>query len=302
VHSTTLPGLDVQIGANPILWSNDDFHDLGGDIPLEQCLREMHDAGYAGTELGHKFPRRPETLAPLLRAHDLQLVSGWHSLHLLEQTLAVEAQRFAAHLDLLQALGSRIAIVAECSRRVYHDAAQPLAFETQRTRLAPAEWERLAHGLEALADAAAARGMRLAYHHHVGTVVQDEPEIEELLRRTTRTWLLADTGHLAFAGVDPRALVRRHAARVAHVHLKNVRPEVVARARRETLSFAAAVRAGVFTVPGDGGLDFGPILEVLAEPGYSGWLVVEAEQDPKQAPPFATAQRARAYLRLITGL
>lgn len=291
----------MRVGVNPILWSNDDFHDLGGDLPLERCLAEMHEAGYEGTELGHKYPRDAAGLRAALAPHGLDLVSGWHSLHLLERSPAGERRGLERHLDLLRACGSRVAIVAECSRRTYVDAARPLSFAPNGEQLTTAEWERLAGGLESLAEGAAAGGMRLAYHHHMGTVVQREDEVDELMARTRTLGLLVDTGHLAFAGADPLGVLARHAARVVHVHLKNVRPAVVERVRDEHRSFAWAVRRGVFTVPGDGGLDFAPIFAALRTMDYDGWLVVEAEQDPALAPPLEYARRGREYVRRCTG-
>jgi inosose dehydratase len=294
--------LDVRIGVNPILWSNDDFHDLGGDIPFERCLAEMHQAGFAGTELGHKYPRQAEALDDCLRRHELQLVSGWHSTTILERPLADEQLALDRHLDLLAALGSRIAIVAECSRRTYTDPGVPLHFDRNGAGLSGEEWNRLASGLEQLAQHARSRGMRLAYHHHMGTVVQTEPEIGALMARTRALDLLIDTGHLAFAGADPLRVLRAHVSRVVHVHLKNIRAAVVQRARAERWSFSKAVRAGAFTVPGDGGLEFEPVLAVLRSAGYSGWLVVEAEQDPRLAPPLEYARRGREHLRQLTGI
>ena len=294
--------LDVRVGVNPILWSNDDFRDLGGDLPLERCLGEMRAAGYAGTELGHKYPRDRAALGEVLDAHGLALVSGWHSTYVLERPLDVEREALVAHLDLLGALGCRTAIVAECSRRSYDDPGAALQFERNGDGLSSDEWDRLARGLDDLACIASERNMRLAYHHHMGTVVQTEPEIGALMARTRKLHLLLDTGHLAFAGVDPVRMLGAHRARVAHVHLKNVRPEVVRQAWAERWSFARAVRAGVFTVPGDGGIDFAPVFELLRGANYAGWLVVEAEQDPKIAPPLEYARRGRDYVRHATGL
>lgn len=296
-----LAGLDVRLGVQPILWSNDDFPELGGDATLEGCLLEMQQAGFEGTELGHLFPRRADLLRPLLERFGLRLASGWHSLHLLDQPFEAEAARLAAHLDLLAALGCRVAIVAECSGRTYTDPGAPLQLDAARPGLDAAGWERLAHDLDRLAAFAAGRGLRLAYHHHAGTVVQSEADLDTLMQRTSELQLLYDTGHLALAGAEPLRVLRRHAGRVAHVHLKDVRPEVVQRVRAEGLSFAAAVRAGVFTVPGDGGLDFEPLLAVLAAHGYRGWLVVEAEQDPRLAPPLHYARLGRAHLHRLLG-
>jgi myo-inosose-2 dehydratase len=292
----------VRVGVNPIVWSNDDFHDLGGDIPLEQCLAEASAAGYAGVELGHKFPREPERLRPLLDDAALDLVSGWHSLHLLERPLEEERARFRAHADFLQSMGCSIVIVAECSRRTYTDPTARLRFPSANGPLSEDEWSRLAAGLDELAQEAHARGMRVAYHPHVGTVVQSREEIDRLMDRTRATGLLADSGHVALAGADPLAVFRDHAGRIAHVHLKNVRADVARRVRGGDWSFSRAVREGVFTVPGDGGIDYHPIFALLEEIGYSGWLVVEAEQDPAIATPMQYAGAAREYIRRATGL
>jgi inosose dehydratase len=295
-------GWRVRIGANPIIWSNDDFVDLGGDIPLERCLAEMHAAGYAGSELGHKFPRTSDALTPLLRRFDLQLVSGWHSTYLLDSSFAEEERRFAAHVDFLASMGCKIVIAAECSRRIYQDPERPLVFENREKLLRDSDWIRLANGLDALAQMAVHRGLHLVYHHHMGTVIQDAHEINRLMAMTRHVRLLLDTGHLLFADVNPLHVLEQHRRRVGHVHLKNVRAEVVLRARAEKQSFAKAVRGGVFTVPGDGGYDFAPILDLLRRSGYEGWLVVEAEQDPRQAPPLHNARLGRETVLQLAGV
>ena len=290
----------VRIGINPIVWSNDDFRDLGGDIPLERCLAEMQQAGYAGSELGHKFPKSADTLSFLLDRYDLQLVSGWHSLHLLERDFDAERRDFEKHLELLRRLGSEVVIVAECSRRIYDDPDRPLHFDARDNLMSAADWQRLAEGLDRLAVVSRDAGLQLVYHHHMGTLVQNRSEIDELMRRTRDTRLLVDTGHLTFADVDPLAVLCDHADRVAHVHLKDVRPDVLMRVRAERHSFSTAVRAGVFTVPGDGGIDFAPLFDVLRAHGYRGWLVVEAEQDPRHSQPLHYARMGWDYIRQLT--
>lgn len=300
-----IPRLDpaaVRVGINPIGWSNDDFQDLGADIGLERCLEEARAAGFAGVELGHKFPRRAAVLGPVLARHGLALVSGWHSTHLLEHSVAEELRELEPHLDLLAALGARVAIVAECSRRTYTEAQAPLRFGTERPGLTEPEWRRLSAGLEELAAHASGRGLDLAYHHHTGTVIQEQHEIEALLERTRALRLLLDTGHLALAGIDPGAVCAAWAPRLAHVHLKDVRSEVRRRASSDGWSFERAVREGVFAVPGQGGVDFDPVFAALAQHGYTGWLVVEAEQDPALAEPLEQARRGREAVRRATGL
>lgn len=293
---------DVRVGINPIAWTNDDFHELGEEIPVEQCLREARAAGYAGIELGRKLPRDPEALASLLAAHDLTLVSGWHSLHLLERALAPEIESFRAHASLLAACGSSVAIVAECSRRTYTERTAPLRFGARAPRLTDVEWRRLADGLATIAEVAASAGLRVAYHPHAGTVIQDAADVDRLMREAPTVHLLFDSGHLALAGSNAHDVLRRHAARVAHVHLKNVREAVANRARFEAWPFERAVKAGVFTVPGDGGLDFAPFFERLSEARYAGWFVVEAEQDPRIAIPREYALRGREFVRRAAGV
>ena len=293
--------MKVRISAQPIGWSNDDDRELGGDIPLEQCLREMKEAGYEGTELGHKFPRTARELKAVLKPFGLSLASGWHSLHLLSREYMEEEKAFLAHMRLLSEMGSRVVIVAECTDERYGRPGASMRKAGEPNGLSDGDWNRLTAGLERLAETAGREGLKVAYHHHMGTVIQTQAEIERLMKDTRRLSLLADTGHLAYAGAEPQAVFARHRERIAHVHLKDVRPEVLARARREDWSFGKAVREGVFTVPGDGSLDYAPLFKLLDEAGYDGWLVVEAEQDPVRAHPLTYAKLGREYLRRLVG-
>lgn len=278
--------LTVKLGTNPIAWSNDDMREIGGDIPLARCLAEARAAGFAGIELGHKLPREAPVLRAVLAAHGLQLVSGWYSMALRERDAAAEFAAMAPHRALLRALGCTVAIVAETSNAVHGDRAVPLA---QRQALGEAEWPGFCARLTALGELLAGEGLGLAYHHHMGTCIQTEAEIDRMVAATgPAAGLLLDTGHATFAGADPVALARRHRARITHVHCKDVRAAVAARALAEGMSFLDAVLEGAFTVPGDGSVDFPAVLREL--PGYSGWLVVEAEQDPAKAEPLAYAR------------
>ncbi len=303
MNSPSVQLRDCLVGANPIIWSNDDFHELAGDLPLDVILREMREAGYAGSELGHAYPRDPGPLAAALAPHRLRLVSGWHSTFLAERPLDQEEASFQAHLGLLKTLGAGVVIVAECTRCIHGDRDAPLGFGSEvRPRLTAEEWPRFTQGLARLVELAAAEGLKVVYHHHMGTVIQAEEDLERLLQDVPSLNLLLDPGHLAFAGLDPVAVARRHASRIAHVHLKSVRPAVAERVRREGWSFRRAVVEGVFTIPGEGVVDFPAIFAVLAAHNYRGWLVVEAEEDPARAPALAKALRARAYVRAAAGI
>jgi len=286
--------MTVRIGINPITWTNDDLPELGGDTPLETCLAETRQAGYAGIELGNKFPRRAAELAPLLERHNLALVSGWYSGKLRERSLADEIAAVEDHLALLAALGCRVMVFAETAGGIGDDRAVPLS---RRPRLAEGEWTEFSAKLTAIAEHLARRGVAMAYHHHMGTVIETPAEIDRLMKSTGEAvGLLLDTGHLVYAGGDPLTVAERHIARINHVHCKDVRREVLERVHARDSSFLDAVVEGVFTVPGDGAIDYRPVLAALKRANYQGWLVVEAEQDPAKAQPLTYARMGYDYL------
>jgi inosose dehydratase len=284
--------MTVRLGTNPIAWSNDDLRELGGTTPLETCLAEARQAGFTGIELGHKFPRDAATLRRVLDAHGLALVSGWYSAALLRRDADAERAAMLPHLALLKALGCSVLILAETSNAIHGDRAVPLS---RRPVLTDADWPRFADRLTALGDAVATEGLALAYHHHMGTVVQSGDDIDRLMALCgPSVKLLLDTGHATFGGADPAALAHRHRDRVAHVHCKDIRQREMATAHTQDWSFLDSVVAGVFTVPGDGAVDFPAVLATL--PGYAGWLVVEAEQDPEKANPLVYASKGHDSL------
>jgi len=268
--------------------------ELGGDIPLETCLVETREAGYAGTELGGKFPRAAATLGPILARHRLKLVSGWFDGRILERDVAAEFAAIEPHLLLLRDLG--------CAHVVYADTSGRQGFPpiSRRPTLADGEWPAYGRKVTELAERMAAFGVRMAFHHHMGTIVQSAADIDQLMTTTGEAaGLLFDTGHCLFAGCDPAAVLGRHVARVVHVHCKDVRRPVLDRVAAADTSFIDAVLEGVFTVPGDGCIAFAPLLRRLREADYAGWLVVEAEQDPRKAHPLTYARLGYSNLREI---
>jgi inosose dehydratase len=287
--------MSVTLGINPITWTNDDMPELGGDTPLEVCLAEARAAGYAGIELGGKFPRQSAVLRPLLALHHLDLVSGWYSAHLARRTVNEELAAVSQHLDLLAAMGCAVMVFAEGHGSTDGDPAAPLS---TRPILNDAAWPEFCAKLNEVARHLRRRGVRMAFHHHMGTVIQTEAEIDRLMANTDPdVGLLLDTGHLVFAGGDPVAVARRHGARIVHVHCKDVRATVLADVLLEDRSFLRAVLDGVFTVPGDGSIDYAAVLTALHDAGYSGWLVVEAEQDPAKAHPLTYARMGFTNLK-----
>lgn len=288
----------IRFGTNPIAWANDDDRSIGADIPTGRILDEAgRQIGFDGIENGHRWPEDPEALRALLAAHGLVFVSGWYSTNLLVQGVEDEIAAVQPFLARLKHNGCSVLIAAETSNAVHGDPARPV---NDRPRLTAEDMRAFGGRLEAFAAYLAGQGIALAYHHHMGTIVESPEEIDALMAATgPHAGLLFDAGHCAFGGGDPAAVLARHAGRVRHFHAKNIRAEVVARVRAEGLSFLQAVLAGAFTVPGDqeGAIDFGPLLRILKGAGYDGWIVIEAEQDPKRRNPLMYQTLGLATLR-----
>ena len=291
--------MGLRIGTNPIAWSNDDLPELGGDTPFETCLAEAREAGFAGIEKGNKFPTDPAALKAVLGRHELVFVSSWYGAELRRRTVEQEIAAMKPHLDLLRSCGCEVMVFAETSDTVQGRRDVPVA---DRPVMAEAEWPVFLDRLGRLGEWMAGQGVRIAFHHHMGTVIETGEEIDRLMAGTPDSvGLLLDTGHLAFAGADPASVARRWARRVNHVHAKDVRAEVLRLVLRERRSFLDAVVGGVFTVPGDGCVDFAAALRPIADAGYAGWLIVEAEQDPARAHPLTYARKGYASLRAAAG-
>jgi inosose dehydratase len=288
---------DVRIGVNPLSWMNDDLPSLGGETSLETALTEGREIGYEGFELGNKFPREPQVLRETLAAHDLALVSGWYSGQLAQCSAQQEIDAVGPHLELLRSNGATVMVYGEVADSI-QGTAQGLArrpcFRSAR------QWDEYAKRLDTFAQFTLRHGVRLAYHHHMGAYVESPEDVDRLMASTSdAVGLLFDTGHISFAGGDPQTVLARHIGRVCHVHCKDVRPAILEMAKNRGWSFLDAVLAGAFTVPGDGAVDFAGIIGELADHGYRGWLVVEAEQDPAIAPSYEYAQRGYRTLRSL---
>ncbi len=290
--------MTIRIGANPIGWSNDDLQEIGGATSLETCLAEAREAGFEGMELGHKFPREPAALKAALAPFGMACISGWYSAELLLRDADAEMAQLRPHLDLLKAMGSNVLVFAETSNAIHGDRTKPLS---QRPVLRQEEWAHFGARMTQVAERTLAEGVRLVYHHHMGTVVENEADIDALMAATGEAvHLLLDTGHATWGGSDPATLAARYRDRISHVHAKDVRKAVMAQAGTEGWSFLDAVlgqgrELGVYTVPGDGMVDYPAVFRAL--PGYSGWVVVEAEQDPEKAHPLTYAKQGVVHLK-----
>ena len=292
---------DIRLAIAPIGWTNDDMPELGGEIPFEQCISEMALAGFEGSEVGNKYPRDPERLNKALKLRGLTICNAWFSSFLTTKSLVEVEKDFVQQCDFLFAVGARVIGAAEQGNSIQ---GKPLPIFDAKPRFTNEEWKRLTEGLNHLGALAKKKGMQLVYHHHMGTGVQTTEEIDRLMEMTDPelVGLLYDTGHLVFSGEDHLAVLHKYLKRIKHVHLKNVRFEVMEKAKKEKWSFLQAVRNGVFTVPGDGGLDFVPVFDALKSGGYKGWWVVEAEQDPAKANPLEYALIARRYIKEKAGI
>lgn len=294
-----LPG--VHLGVSPLSWTNDVLAELGGDIPLETCLKDAADIGYEGMELGRKFPREGRQLSPILSSYGLRLIGGWYSGFLSERSVEEEWKAAADHVRLLKDCGSQVFVYAEMG--LITDASpwdEPLS---KRPTLKQLELSTYASRLGEFSIRLKETGITVAYHYHLKMVVERAEEIDAFCEATPeQVGLLLDTGHAYAASADYAEILRKFGSRVVHIHLKDVRRDVLERARKDDWSFNSAVREGMFTVPGDGDIDFSAMGEFIRTSGYRGWLVVEAEQDPAKAPPKLYAEKAYHFIRkLIVG-
>ena len=280
--------MTVQLGINPLTWTNDDLPSLGAETPLETCLSEGKLAGFEGFELGNKFPRQASVLGPILARHQLKLVSGWYSGELLTRSVEEEIAAVQDHLTLLRELGANVMVFCEVTDCIHGKQQVPV---NQRPHFPAERWAEYGAKLTEFARYTQSQGVQIAYHHHMGTMSETEQDIDLLMQHTgEEVGLLLDTGHLTFAGVDPVAVAARWAKRINHVHCKDVRPAVLAEVKNKKMSFLNAVLAGVYTVPGDGCVDYPAVFRELKRVNYQGWLVVEAEQDPAIAHPLTYAR------------
>lgn len=275
--------MTIKFGISPISWSNDDMRELGAETSLESCLMDIMELGFDGTELGHKFPRKGDDLRRALTPFRLDLVSGWFSANLLTHDADIEIEKLQGHLALLKDMGCDVMVYAEVSNAIHSDKSTPLS---KSPVLNEEQWVQFGARLSKVADYLADQGIKMAYHHHMGTVVQTGQEIERFFEVTTENvGLVLDTGHAVMGGADPAQIFRDHSSRIVHIHCKDIRKSVVDRVLRDDLSFLTGVLEGMFTVPGDGDIDFGALMAELAAVDYQDWIIIEAEQDPAKADP-----------------
>ena len=287
--------MSVKLGIAPIAWSNDDMPELGGDTSLETCLSEAREAGFTGIESGGKFPKTSKELLPILNKHNINLCSGWYGANLLKRTVKDEMENIRTQLDLFKDCNAPCIVFAEVTNSIQADESKSLS---KRPKLDKDDWKKFCEKINEVGKRLDGENMPLAYHHHMGTVIQSHEDTERLMNETNDTVKLTiDTGHMLFAGGNSLKIIRDFKEKIAHVHCKDMREKVLKKSLSEDLSFRHAFLEGAFTVPGDGCIDYRPIFKELVKNNYQGWLVVEAEQDPKKANPFEYAKIGFNYLK-----
>ena len=286
--------MSVKLGVAPIAWSNDDMPELGGETTLEQCLEEASQAGYIGVESGGKFPKDSLVLIPKLEKYNLSLCSGWYGANLRKNSVKEEKQYLQQQLKLFQDCKSPCIVFAEVSGSIQGDPNRKLSTRPQMNN---EEWKNFCEKISEIGNYLEDQGMPLAYHHHMGTVIETQEDTERLMEDThDSVKLTLDTGHMLFAKGDSKKIFENYNSRIKHVHCKDIRKNVLEKSLKEDLSFREAFLEGAFTVPGDGCIDYKPLFDILKKNNYSGWLVVEAEQDPQKANPLEYAIKGYKYL------
>ena len=286
--------MSVKLGIAPIAWSNDDMPKLGGETSLEQCLDEASQAGFIGIESGGKFPKTSKELLPKLNNYNLNLCSGWYGGNLRQNSTDEEKQLIRGQLDLFKDCNAPCIVFAEVSGSIQGDPNRKLS---TRPQMDNEEWNSFCNKLSEMGKFLESEGMPLAYHHHMGTVIETHEDTIRLLENTDDSVKLTlDTGHMLFAQGNSKKILEDFSSRIIHIHCKDIRKNVLDNSLENDLSFRGAFLDGAFTVPGDGCIDYKPLFDILKVKNYSGWLVVEAEQDPAKANPFKYAKIGYNYL------
>lgn len=284
----------IQWGIAPIGWRNDDIPEIGKENTLSHLLGDIYIAGFDGTEVGGFFPE-PKILNKELNLRNLKIASKWFSSFLIKDGLEKVLPEFHEHCTYLQEVDASAVVVSE---QTYSIQGTEKNVFTEKPSYTDVEWNQLCEGLNELGKVADEYSLKLVFHHHMGTGVQTIEEIDRLMDNTdpAHVHLLYDTGHIYVSDREYMPLLKKHMNRIKHVHFKDVRVDRMKECEKSGKSFLQSFLEGVFTVPGDGDLDFTLVYEELINNGYEGWIVIEAEQDPAKAHPLEYALIARDYL------
>ena len=286
--------MKIKLGIAPIAWSNDDMPELGGDTPIEKCLNDAKTSGFTGIELGGKFPRNPGITNFLLDKFELKMPGGWYGALLRGRTVKEEWIALQDHLNLLKLVNADVFVFADVSGSIQGDGSKSLS---KRPKIEENEWKDYCKKINEISNMLMDAGLPMSYHEHMGTIIQSEEDVDKFLSFTNdNTFLLYDTGHLMFAEANYERVLKNYISRINHVHCKDIRKDIFLHSIKNDLSFRDSFLKGVFTVPGDGCIDYNPLIKILYESSYKEWLIIEAEQDPKKANPLEYAKKGYNYL------
>jgi inosose dehydratase len=285
---------DILWGIAPIGWRNDDIPEIGIENTLSHLLSDIVVAGFQGTEVGGFFPEA-NVLNKELKLRNLKIAGQWFSSFIIRDGIQEVSQAFHQHCEYLQKVNAAVAVVSE---QTYSVQGNDKNVFIEKPSFTDVEWETLCEGLNELGKVATQYGLKLVYHHHMGTGVQTLDEVDRLMVNTDSNFvhLLFDTGHIYVSDGDYMNLLEKHIDRIKHVHFKDVRRNIMENCKKEGKSFMQSFLAGMFTVPGDGCIDFTEPYKTLLEHNYKGWIVIEAEQDPSIAHPLEYALLTRKYI------
>ena len=286
--------MKIKLGIAPIAWSNDDMPELGGDTPIEQCLEEASSAGFTGIELGGKFPRNPGITNFLLNKYKLKMPGGWYGSLLRTRSAEDEWVAMQDHLNLLKLVNADVFVFADVSGSIQGDQTKRLS---TRPTMEDDEFVEYCKKINDISNRLSDEGIPMSYHEHMGTIIQTENDVDRFMNNTNQnTFLLYDTGHLLFAEANYERVLKNYISKINHVHCKDIRQNILENSLKNDLSFRESFLDGVFTVPGDGCIDYEPLFEILYQNNYDKWLIIEAEQDPKKANPLEYAKIGFSYL------
>jgi len=276
--------MKIKIGISPIAWLNDDMPILSKGITVEKCLSEIVKCGYTGVENCGSFPKNKKAIQILLNRFNLKFSGGWYSANLIKNSVNSEFNKMKSILQIFKEMKTKNIVFCETT-----DSIQGKNINlSKRPSILDRDSKSYFSKLNKLAKLTKKEfNVNICYHHHMGTLIQNEVEIDLLMKNTTNNVkLLVDTGHLIFAGIDPMKIYKKYQSRISHVHLKDIRIKILNKCIKSDLSFLKSFLQGIFTVPGDGSYNFKPLLNNLKKNNYNGWVIVEAEQDPKKYSPY----------------
>ncbi|EUJ21075.1 myo-inosose-2 dehydratase [Listeria aquatica] len=285
----------IHVGIAPIGWRNDDIPEIGKENTYKQILSDAALVGFEGTEVGGCYPSDPDELNKELSLRDTRIIGQWFSGYIIRDGIAQAKQDFEKHCAFLKAVNADVAVYSE---QTYSIQGTDKCVYTEKPSFSNAEWDALTSGLNELGEIANRYDLKLVFHHHMGTGVQTKAEVDRLMAATDpkKVHLLYDTGHIFVSDGDTQEILHSHFDRIAHVHFKDVRGKKLEECKQTNKSFLDSFLHGMFTVPGDGDISYQEIYDYLIQNHYEGWIVIEAEQDPKIANPLEYARLGKNFM------